>query len=454
MQIVEVEIGQSLPSLSARTSQDGHLYQSARALVTLHGYPLGCVDLRFERNEISPDNCAQHIWNALHDEITEHLMWDDLPRVSQLDRSGVPWMGAHRCGSGRRHVLVDPPLASVIICTRDHPDTLRRTLRAVAQQQYAHFEIVAVDNAPRTTATADMIHHEFGHVPNLRYILESQPGLSIARNRGIAEARGSIIAFTDDDTVPNPQWLTSLVSGFAAADKVACVTGLAFPLALDTPTQFWFEEFGGFNKGYAQRVFRPIDRHPDAPLYPYTAGRFGTGANMAFTSSFLREMGGFDPALGAGSLTGGGEDLDAFFQVITRGYNLVYEPDAVLYHEHRREYSALCKQIYDAGRGLTAYLAKVTAQDKARLFDIGRRLPYGVYFTFNPRSPKNKGRSRTYPKELARLEMRGMLTGLFAYVRARKHARVKGVNGPLSHLLISGVAASSSRPNQSSSTRS
>src|SRR5262249_21670265 len=151
-------------------------------------------------------------------------------------------------------------------------------------------------------------------------------------------AKGKILAFTDDDVVVDRYWLIELVRGFNLADNVGCVTGLVLPLELETAAQRWLEEFGGFDKGFIPRVYNLKENHPKTPLYPYTSGRFGTGANMAFTSACLDSIGGFDPALGPGNLADSGEDLAAFFQVVMRGHTLVYTPSALLYHLHRRDY--------------------------------------------------------------------------------------------------------------------
>jgi hypothetical protein len=159
--------------------------------------------------------------------------------------------------------------------------------------------------------------------------------------------------------------------------------------------------------------------HPKTALYPYTAGRFGRGANLAFRTAFLRSIGGFDPALGTGGPAQGGEDLAIFFQVITTGHKLVYEPAAVLYHPHRRDYMALRKQIYSYGIGLTAYLTKILLDNPRLLFDLMPKLLDGLVFTFSAHSPKNSKKSKKYPKELTTLELKGMLHGPLAYVYSR-----------------------------------
>src|SRR3989440_421010 len=119
-----------------------------------------------------------------------------------------------------------------------------------------------------------------GHLSHVRYLPEPQRGLSRARNAALAAARGKIIAFVDDDVVVDPGWLRSIVRGFRAIPGVACVTGMVLPAELETRPQIWFEEFGGFNKGYEQRVFDLEDHAPADPLYPFSAGRFGSRARL------------------------------------------------------------------------------------------------------------------------------------------------------------------------------
>ncbi len=228
-------------------------------------------------------------------------------------------MHTPKCVEDREAFLQTAPFASVVLSTRDRPERLARCLSSLLALQYPSYEVIVVDNAPSTSATADFIQQRYADEPKIRYVREDRPGLSAGRNRGIVGARGGIIAFTDDDVVVDAYWLAGLVQGFSVTENVACVTGLILPLELETAAQLWFEEFGGFNKGFIRRVFYRRRGREDGPLYPFTAGGLGTGAAMAFTAKFLREERGFDLALGAGSRTGGGEDLVAFFRVIMRG---------------------------------------------------------------------------------------------------------------------------------------
>ncbi len=340
--------------------------------------------------------------------------------VAVLDASGLPGAGMPRCLEERERALSDAPFVSVVIATHERPDRLAVCLQSLLSVDYPRYEIIVVDNAPSTTATADLLGQRYAHLPRVRYVREERRGLAWARNRGIVEARGDIVAFTDDDVVVDRYWLTGLAQGFAAADDVACVTGLILPLELETQPQLWFEQFGGFSKGFARRIF-DTDRHrPRDPLFPYAAGRFGSGNNMALRASVLRELGGFDPAFGAGALVGG-EDLEVFFRLITRGYRLVYEPGAMVHHLHRRDYAALRRQLSDGG--VAGYLTKAVVEDPVLLLDLARKLPRGLVYALSPRSGKNAKKQADYPKELTATERRGMLYAPVAYLRSRRRVR-------------------------------
>jgi hypothetical protein len=141
---------------------------------------------------------------------------------------------------------------------------------------------------------------------------------------------------------------------------------------------------------------------------------------MAFTAEFLHHVGGFDPALGGNGPARSGEDIALFFQVIVQGHQLVYAPASLVYHLHRREYEALRKQIYSFGIGLTAYLTKSLLENPHLLLDFVTKVPAGLLFTLSTQSPKNGKKQAHYPKELTKLELKGMLYGPLAYLRSRR----------------------------------
>jgi len=161
----------------------------------------------------------------------------------------------------------------------------------------------------------------------------------------------------------------------------------------------------------------------DSPLHPYTAGIFGTGANFAASGSVLKSLGGFDECLGAGSPTQGGEDLDIFVRLLTAGHGLSYEPSALVWHEHRVDDSSLRRQMYAYGLGLTAYLTKYLLGQRSR-GELIRRAPGGVRhaLTLLQRSREAVGETSLEQTGMTGAELRGMLAGPLAYVRARRRA--------------------------------
>lgn len=144
---------------------------------------------------------------------------------------------------------------------------------------------------------------------------------------------------------------------------------------------------------------------------------------MAFRTATLARIGGFGPATGTGTPALGGDDLAAFFRVITEGEALVYEPSAVVHHTHYREYAALQRQIHGYGVGLTAFLTKAILDQPRLLIDLAGKLPRGLWYALSPASGKNQKKGIDYPDALTRLERKGLLYGPLAYLRSRVAAR-------------------------------
>ncbi len=389
------------------------------------------VELQLDESEICADEYAQPIWRALSANINEHLRQDGLPPATGLDAAGLPSPGTPRCIEERERFLADAPFVSVIVPTHDRPERIQACLRSLLALHYPQYEIIVVDNAPSTNATADFIQQTYRDVPRVRYLREDRPGVSWARNCGMMAARGEILAFIDDDVVVDCYWLVELVRGFSMASDVVCVTGYILPLELETPAQFWYEEHcgscwfqedGGSCWSLTRHIFDLAEYHPKTPLYPYRAG-FGGGANVAFTAAFLRSVGGFDPALGGNGPARCGQDIAAFFQAIIRGHKLVCEPAAVGYHPHYREYNRLRKQIYNYGVGLTAYLTKSLLENPRLLFDFIPKVLSAPSFILRAVASKDGKRLTHYPKELVIVKLKGMLYRPIAYLQSRRMVR-------------------------------
>ncbi len=250
------------------------------------------------------------------------------------------------------------PSLSVVVCTRDHPELLKRCLGSLAIcQSYPGVEVLVVDNAPSGTETQEIV----AATPGVRYVCEPRPGLDFARNCGVANARGDYVAFVDDDAVVDRHWLEGFRRACQDNPGAGAYTGPVLPYELATRAQILFEERGGFRRG-----FRPIRHHQNSPrsrYYPCDAGVFGAGCNMVLRREALLEIGGFDEALDTGRPLPGGGDLDIFFRILRAGYTLAYEPYLMVRHQHRREYHALRRQMWTWGLGMMAFVAKTFSVD-------------------------------------------------------------------------------------------
>jgi GT2 family glycosyltransferase len=267
------------------------------------------------------------------------------------------------------------PSITVVVCTRDRPEQLAAALDSLLSLDYPDFDVLVVDNAPRSTATADLV----ATIPDgrLRLVTEPVPGLSAARNTGLRAAHGELVAFTDDDVVVDRLWLRELAVGFDAGEGVACVSGLVPSGELRTAVQRYFDGRVAWSANILQRVFRLDSPPADLPMFPFSVGEFGTGANFAVRRSAAIELGGFDTCFGVGTATGGGEDLDFFTRVLFSGAGLVLQPTAVVWHRHRSDLAALRAQARGYGTGLGAWLTRVLLDRRMRSHAL-RRAPHAL----------------------------------------------------------------------------
>uniref|UniRef100_A0AAU2V800 Glycosyltransferase family 2 protein n=1 Tax=Streptomyces sp. NBC_00003 TaxID=2903608 RepID=A0AAU2V800_9ACTN len=324
------------------------------------------------------------------------------------------------------------PRASVVVATRERASQLARALDSLLGQDHPDYEILVVDNNPATDQTRELVEQRYKAL-GVRYVVEPVPGLAAAHNRGVAAAHGEILAFTDDDVIADRRWLSSLAAPFADDPRLGCVTGLILPARLTTPAQILLESHGGFTKGFAPRHFDPRRPPADEPLFPFTAGRFGSGANMAFRARAIRAVGGFDPATGTGTPAKGGDDLYAFARIVVAGHRLSYTPEALVWHHHRETWQDLENQAYGYGAGLTAYLTAIIVRRPALLPALLARVPRGLAHALAISAHRDAGeqsvpgehgsQSYPWPRSLSRLERRGMLYGPLGYLRARRRVR-------------------------------
>lgn len=312
--------------------------------------------------------------------------------------------------------LVPPRLGeqlSVVVCTRDRPDSLKRCLASLAELDPAPGEILVVDNSAsgsaRTVCTAQ---------PGVNYLHEPRPGLSIARNAGVRAAGRALIAFIDDDVQLHPGWVGALVGAFADSEAEA-VTGLVLPARLDRAGLVVLGDAPGSLAGpftpviFDQRFFAEAgDRCP--PVW-----RIGSGANMAFRRSVFDRIDLFDERLGRGA-AGGAEDSEFWYRILATGGSCLFEPRAVVFHHHHGDGTRLLSRVKARMRGHVAALV-VQADRFARpatLARVYRQLPLQL---IRKALARLTARSQA-PRGLLRAEIRGWLEGL-AYARDRAWRR-------------------------------
>jgi glycosyltransferase involved in cell wall biosynthesis len=261
---------------------------------------------------------------------------------------------------------------SVVIATRNRRALLAQTLEALARQTWAsdRFEIVIADNGS-TDDTRGVIERAASApgAPSIRYLLVTTPGKSHAINAALREARGDLLALTDDDVLPEPNWIERLAAALTEtnADFAA---GRILPRWESAPPAWMSSALYGvlavpdngetrLNIGGAREDVIPI------------------GANMAVRAAVVRHVGGLRPDLGKleGTLRTG-EDHEFFLRMLHAGYRGVYEPTALVHHwvpDERLERGYFRRWLYQNGRDV-ARLETDYTQGIRRFLGIPRYL--------------------------------------------------------------------------------
>ena len=164
------------------------------------------------------------------------------------------------------------PSISVLVCTYNGKRTIRDCLEGLRKVDYPNFEVIIVNDG--STDGAETIAKEYG----FRVISIPNGGLSNARNVGMRASKGEIVAYIDDDAVPDPQWLTYLAATFLSTDHVG-VGGPNIPPADDGP------------------IAECVSNSPGGPVHVLLTDQEAEhipGCNMAFRKAALEAIGGFD----------------------------------------------------------------------------------------------------------------------------------------------------------------
>jgi len=276
---------------------------------------------------------------------------------------------------------------SVVICTKDRPDNLEKCMDSILASDSLYMEIIVVDSSktPFNIGKVRKIVEDRGG----RYYYESRSGISFARNIGIENAKSDIAVFCDDDFIVREGWIKNLVKNHRD-NSVACCTGRMISYRDDYISNL-FEGSMSKDRGTRKRVFTKDNINFSSLLKNVrliTSRWLGDNAPVPWSIGFgyfsIRKsvtdvVGSFDETLGAGTPSLGGEEVDMFYRILRAGYKVVYEPNAVIYHDHRPNFEAVLKAAYDAGCSEGAFFRKYSRNDSyVVLFGLGAFL-YHVF---------------------------------------------------------------------------
>jgi glycosyltransferase involved in cell wall biosynthesis len=240
------------------------------------------------------------------------------------------------------------PEYSIIICTYNRERFVGDTLNSVAAMDFDsdRLELLLIDNnsTDRTREICTEFKRQHIGYP-FRYIQETQQGLSFARNRGIREAKGSVLIFLDDDIYADQDYLNHVDAHFKQYPTTAAA-GTRVDVHYENKEPEWMSHFlrpmlGEQNWGVTVKEYRP--------------GRYPFGCSMAIRADVIRKTGGFDTRIGRkGKALGANEEKDLFDRIRHKGYIIRYIPHAVLRHridDARLTEDYVCKQAIGIGFG-------------------------------------------------------------------------------------------------------
>ncbi len=223
------------------------------------------------------------------------------------------------------------PRVSVVVCAYNAADTLEDNLRSLEQLTYPDFEIILVNDGSKDRTSE--IGRSFASV---RVIDTPNAGLSAARNVGLAQATGDIVAYTDADTRVDRDWLTFLVQPFLTSDVVG--SGGPNVVPADDPP-----------------IAQCIARAPGGPTHVLLDDRIAEhvpGCNMAFRRDALLAIDGFNPIY-----LRAGDDVDVCWRLQARGWRIGFASSALVWHHHRSSVKAYWRQQVGYGEGETWLMA-------------------------------------------------------------------------------------------------
>jgi hypothetical protein len=451
--VLDIDVADPIPAIPA--TRAGRRMAAAWVLVRAFTEPVGQSIVEIPSTGLTATALAARIDRDFGPTIRQRV------RAAGGDPTrGVPVDGVQICGeppylASRAAVLTNALPITVVVCTRERPVQLRACLESLLGQAYPYpaYRILVVDSAPCTEQSRAVVR-EFQRRFHVDYLREERPGRSRARNAAVAAAPGEVLAFVDDDVLPDRFWLAELARGFAELPTVDVLQGTVLPAELETPAQVWFARYGGRGQDFTPAPISLRSLLGRRPMPPP-----GTGATLAFRPGVIEAIGGFDEALGAGTPAAAAEETLALLRVLRAGGSAAYRPAALVRRRYRRDVESLRRQLLDDGTALAAACTSLVCRDPRALGDLLRATPgvlRGVGDVLRAHRDSwaaaaevvsgdvaggvGAGRHRAadaadpdggaLPAELARLVWQGAWRGPAAYLRGLALARRQRHEGP------------------------
>jgi GT2 family glycosyltransferase len=228
---------------------------------------------------------------------------------------------------------------TVAIATMDRPEGLARCLDALLHGAVLPDEVVIIDQSEDEKAKGVVEQCRVSSV-SMIYIRQARHGLSASRNAAFTHASRSIVAVTDDDCVPDKEWVSIIKQTFSSMSAPDAMTGRILPLGPDIPGLF----------AISSRV-STVPKEFRGKVVPWLVG---SGGNCAVKKEWFDRVGGYDERLGTGSPGMAAEDADFFYRLLRAGACIRYEPEGVIFHE-RQSKSRRLATCWSYGHGIGAF---------------------------------------------------------------------------------------------------
>lgn len=294
----------------------------------------------------------------------------------------------------------------------NRPFHLKNLLMSIKNAEEIYDELLVIDSS--TDINLIKLNKNYTIFYGGKYIFFPKKGISKARNEAIIQTKCDIVIFADDDFIVRKGWIKNLISNFQNPE-VYCVSGRMISYRNDKISNI-FESAMSFDRGKYKKffshknlkminLFLTISKIGQKRLFDKTPVPWAVGYGFyALKRNIVDLVGFFDENLGRSSKGFGGEDIDMFYRILKKGYKIVYEPTAVIFHNHRKKLNNIYNDAFIAGRTINSFISKYIPRDIYLLIIF---FSYFLYSFFSGLNAIIK--SQQHQKQMIKMELIGYL---------------------------------------------